>query len=168
MPDEVIPALVPHIHVLAAITGTTFNLLHLVVGGRLGFLLNRRIAPGSSRRHYWPPGQTRGSCSRSGPCSGRRGDFALLGGRRGWGSPLPFCGVRRGRCPCSLLSPGRATRRGRCRGRGLLGAHRHGCSRRLLCGLRRRVFGSAGRLTRPLAGGMAGVDIRRRAKRIKV
>jgi len=55
MPDEVIPALAPHIHVLAAIAGTTFNLLHLVVGGCLGFLLTRRIAPGTSRRHYWPP-----------------------------------------------------------------------------------------------------------------
>jgi len=81
---------------------------------------------------------------------------------------LPLCGVSRGRCPRSLLNPGRAARCSRCRGRELLGAHRHGCSRRLLCGLRRRVFSSVDRLTRPLAGGMAGVDIRRRAKGTKV
>ena len=165
MPDKMIPALAPHIHVLAAITGMTFDLFHLIVEGRLGFLLPRCVAPGSGPRHYWPPDQTWGACSRRGSCSGRRGDFTPPGGRRGRGSSLPFCGASWGRRPRSLPSPGRAARRSRCRGRELLSAPRDGCSPRLLSGLRGCVFSSTNRLTRPLASGMARIDIQCRAKK---
>jgi len=34
MSDEVVPALAPHVDVLAAITGTTLDLLHVIIGGR--------------------------------------------------------------------------------------------------------------------------------------
>jgi len=39
--NKVIPALAPHVDVLAAVTGTTLDLLHVVVRGRLGLLVCR-------------------------------------------------------------------------------------------------------------------------------
>ena len=39
--NKVVPALAPHVDVLAAITGTTLDLLHVVVRGLLGLLVCR-------------------------------------------------------------------------------------------------------------------------------
>ena len=88
MTDKVIPALAPHIHVLAAITGTTLDLFHLIIGGRPGFLLLCCVTPGGGPRYYWPLDQTWGARSRRGSCSGRRGDFTPPGRRSGRRSSL--------------------------------------------------------------------------------
>jgi len=48
MPDEVVPALAPHVYVLATITEATFNFLHLVVC-RLVYGLRRRVLSSTSR-----------------------------------------------------------------------------------------------------------------------
>jgi hypothetical protein len=39
--NKVVPALAPHVDVLAAITGMTLDLLHIVVRGLLGLLICR-------------------------------------------------------------------------------------------------------------------------------
>jgi len=54
MSNKVVPALAPHVDVLAAITGTTLDLLHIVVRGLPGLLI-RRAASGCGRRHHGPP-----------------------------------------------------------------------------------------------------------------
>jgi len=38
MTNEVVPALAPHVNVLVTILGMTLDLLHFIVGGRLGLL----------------------------------------------------------------------------------------------------------------------------------
>ena len=54
MSNKVVPALAPHVDMLAAITGTTLDLLHIVVRG-FPRLLIRRAVPGCGRRHHGPP-----------------------------------------------------------------------------------------------------------------
>jgi hypothetical protein len=54
MTNKLVPALAPHVDMLAAITGTTLDLLHVVVRGFPGLLI-RRAVPGCGRRHYGPP-----------------------------------------------------------------------------------------------------------------
>ena len=48
MTDEVVPALAPHVDVLATILETALDLLHFIVGGRPG-LLALRTTPGRGR-----------------------------------------------------------------------------------------------------------------------
>ena len=60
MTNEVVPALAPHVNVLATILGTTLDLLHFIVGGRPG-LLALRTTPGRGRRHHWTLTQARGA-----------------------------------------------------------------------------------------------------------
>ena len=50
--NKVVPVLAPHIDVLATITGTTLDLLHVVIRGLL-WLLVRRTASGRGRGHHW-------------------------------------------------------------------------------------------------------------------
>jgi hypothetical protein len=69
MPNEVVPALAPHVDVLATITGTTLDLLHFIVGGRPG-LLARRTAPSRGRRHHWTLIQARGPSGEETPARG--------------------------------------------------------------------------------------------------
>jgi len=45
MTNEVVPALAPHVNVLATILGTTLDLLHFFVEGRLGLLALRTPPP---------------------------------------------------------------------------------------------------------------------------
>ena len=54
MSNKVVPALAPHVDMLAAITGTTLDLFHVVIRGLEGLLV-RRTASGCGRRHHWPP-----------------------------------------------------------------------------------------------------------------
>jgi hypothetical protein len=51
MTNEVVPSLAPHVNVLTTILGTTLDLLHFIVGGRLG-LLALRTTPGRGRRNH--------------------------------------------------------------------------------------------------------------------
>jgi hypothetical protein len=109
--DEVVPMLAPHVDVPAAITGTTFNLINVVVRGRLGLLVSR-TATGCGRRHHRPLVQARGACRRRGPCPGRCWDSPLFGWGRSRDPVFLLHDVTRGRGPRSLLIP----RRGACRG----------------------------------------------------
>jgi len=68
--NEVVPALAPHVDVLAAVTGTTLDLLHVVVRGRPGLLV-RCTTAGRGRRHHWPLVQARGAYGRRGLYPGR-------------------------------------------------------------------------------------------------
>ena len=163
MSVEVVPALAPHVDVLAAILGTTLVLLHVIVRGRPGLLV-RRTTTGCGRRHHWPLVQARGAYGQRGPCSGRCWDSPFFGWWRSRGSALLLHNVTRGRRPRSLLVPRLGPRRGTCRGRMLLGALSSGCRRRLLRGLQRGVPNGGYRLGRPLASNMVRVDIRCRAK----
>ena len=162
MSNEVVPALAPHVDVLATITGMTLDLLHFIVEGRPGLLV-RRISPGRGRRHHWALIQARGAYWRSGLCSGRGWDSPLFGKRRSRGSTFLLYNVARGRRPRGLSVPRRGARHGPCRGRMLLGALSRGRRRGLLRGLRRGVSNDSNRLGFPLASNVVRVDVRCRA-----
>jgi len=58
--DEVVPTLAPHENVLATILGAPLDLLHLVVGGRLG-LLTLHATPSRGNRYHRTLTPTRGA-----------------------------------------------------------------------------------------------------------
>ena len=151
-----------HGDVLAAVTGTTLDLLHIIVRGRLGLLV-RRTAAGRGRRHHWPLVQARGAYGRRGLCSGRCWDPPFSGWRSRDSVFLPH-NVTRGRGPRCLFIPRRGARRGTRRGRLFLDARSSGCHYRLLRGLQRGISNGGYRLSCPLFSDLVGVDIRRHAR----
>ena len=159
--DEVVPALAPHVDVLAAVTGTTFNLFHIIRG--CPGILVRHTATGYGRRHQWPLVQAKGARGRGGLCPGRRWDSPFSGWRSRGSTILPH-NITRGRHPRCLFVPHPGARRRTRRGRLLLDARSSGCRRRRLHGLRHGVSNGSYMLSRPLVSDLVGVDVRRRAR----
>ena len=88
--NEVVPTLAPHVNVLATIMGAPLDLLHFVVGGRLG-LLARRATPSRGSGYQRTLTLTRGALWRRSLCPGWSLDFPLFSwrGSRGFCLPRP-------------------------------------------------------------------------------